>query len=66
VIARRQSARWWEVDATTALARLWHRQGATTKGIKLLEPIYAWFTEGFERPALISARALLDEVRLGG
>jgi hypothetical protein len=28
-----------------------------------LEPVYAWFTEGFDTPDLKEAAALLDELR---
>ena len=29
----------------------------------LLAPVYAWFTEGFETPDLLEAKALLDELK---
>jgi len=28
-----------------------------------MTPIYGWFTEGFDTPDLMAARALLDELR---
>jgi len=28
-----------------------------------MAPIYGWFTEGFDTPDLMAARALLDELR---
>jgi predicted ATPase len=48
--------------SATDLARLWHRRGKREAARDLLEPIYAWFTEGFDWPDLRSARALLDEL----
>ncbi len=29
----------------------------------LLAPVYGWFTEGFDTPVLMEAKALLDELR---
>jgi predicted ATPase len=59
-VARRQEARSWELRTTTGLARLWHKQGRTAEAQALLAEIYGWFTEGFETPALVEARALLE------
>ena len=30
--------------------------------VRVLVPVYGWFTEGFGTPDLIDARALLDEL----
>ena len=59
-VARHQGARLFELTAATDLARLWQQQGKRGAAVGLLEPIYAWFTEGFEFPELRSARTLLD------
>ena len=48
-IARRQEAKTFELRAATSLARLWQRQGKRDAARALLAPLYAWFTEGFER-----------------
>jgi predicted ATPase len=61
-VARRQSARSWELRAATQLARLWRSQGKTDQARDLLAPIYGWFTEGFDTPDLKDAKALLDEL----
>jgi len=58
-VARRQSAKFWELRAATSLARLWREQGKRTEARELLAPIYNWFTEGFDAPVLQDARALL-------
>jgi predicted ATPase len=63
-VARRQSARFWELRAAISLARLWREQGKRTEACDLLAPVYDWFTEGFDAPDLVDAKALLDE--LGG
>jgi predicted ATPase len=62
-IAKSQSAKPWELRATTSLARLWIEQARQSEAQDLLTPIYAWFTEGFEMEDLKEARALL--IRLG-
>ena len=64
-IAQGQSAKSWELRAATSLARLWQSQGKTTQACDLLAPVYGWFTEGFDTPDLIDAKALLDELEPG-
>jgi class 3 adenylate cyclase/predicted ATPase len=61
-IARRQSAKLWELRAVTSLARLWRAQGKWAEARDLLASVYGWFTEGFDTPVLQEARALLDEL----
>jgi predicted ATPase len=59
-VARHQSAKFWELRATTTLARLWFDRGKRAEAHDLLAPIYGWFTEGFDTPDLKEAKALLD------
>jgi hypothetical protein len=61
-IARRQSAKWWELRAIICLAHLLASQGRRDEARTMLAEIYAWFTEGFDLPDLKNARALLDEL----
>ena len=61
-ISRSQSAKWWELRASTRLARLWHSQGKTVEARDLLAPVYSWFTEGFDTADLKDAKSLLGEV----
>ena len=61
-IARRQSAKSWELRAAMSLSRLWQRQGKRDEARKLLAEIYGWFTEGFDTADLKDAKALLDEL----
>ena len=59
-VARRQSAKPFELRAASSLARLWCCQGRRTEARDLLAPIYGWFTEGFDTPDFKDAKALLD------
>ena len=59
-VARRQSAKLFELRTATSLARLWRNQGKRAEARDLLAPIYAWFTEGFDAPDLVEAKALID------
>ena len=61
--ARQQQARSLELSATTALARLRQRQGRGADGRRMLDEIYAWFTEGFATADLRAAKTLLQELR---
>lgn len=63
-VARRQEARLFELRAAVALGRLWLSQGRTEEALALVQPVYNWFTEGFDLPDLVEARELLAE--LGG
>jgi DNA-binding SARP family transcriptional activator/tetratricopeptide (TPR) repeat protein len=59
-LARQQSAKSWELRATTSLCRLWQQQGKRGEARELLGEIYDWFTEGFDTPDLQNAKTLLD------
>ncbi len=61
-IARRQSAKSLELQATMSLARLWQRQGKQQTARATLSEIYNWFTEGFDTKDLQEAKALLEEL----
>jgi predicted ATPase len=61
-VASSQSAKSWELRATTSLARLWQHQGKRAEARELLQPVYDWFTEGFDTQDLKDAKALLDEL----
>jgi tetratricopeptide (TPR) repeat protein len=61
-IATQQGAKTFELRAATSLARLWRDEGKRTEARNLLAPIYDWFTEGFDTPVLMEAKALLDEL----
>jgi class 3 adenylate cyclase/predicted ATPase len=61
-VAKRQSAKIFELRAATSLSRLWRDQGKRTEARDLLAPTYNWFTEGFDTPVLQDAKALLDDL----
>ena len=61
-IARRQESRWWELRATTSLARLLVKQDRRDEARTMLSEIYGWFTEGFDTADLKEAKALLGEL----
>jgi predicted ATPase len=61
-VARRQSAKMWELRAAAGFARLRRDQGRRVEARDLLTPVYEWFTEGHDTPDLKEAKALLDEL----
>jgi predicted ATPase len=61
-IARKQSAKSWELRATTSLARLLVKQRRRDEARAMLADIYGWFAEGFDTADLKDAKALLDEL----
>jgi class 3 adenylate cyclase/tetratricopeptide (TPR) repeat protein len=61
-IARAQEARWWELRATTTLAKLLRDTGRRAEARAILAEIYNWFTDGFDTPDMKDAKALLDEL----
>jgi predicted ATPase len=63
-VARKQSAKSWELRAATSLAQLLTSRGRRDEARAMLINIYNWFTEGFDTADLKDAKALLDE--LGG
>ncbi|HZC46996.1 MAG TPA: hypothetical protein VE243_11010, partial [Candidatus Acidoferrum sp.] len=61
-IAQHQSAKSWELRATTSLARFLAAQGSRDEARAMLAEIYGWFTEGFDTRDLTDAKALLDQL----
>ena len=61
-IARKQSAKLFELRATASLARLLAMQGDRAAAHEMLARIYDWFTEGFDTRDLKEAKILLDEL----
>lgn len=63
-LARSQSAKSWELRIATTLAGLMADRGDHVSAFDLLSGIHGWFTEGHATRDLMSARSLLDELRL--
>jgi predicted ATPase len=61
-VARRQSARSWELRAALSLCRLWEKRGRREDARQYLAEVYDWFTEGFNTPDLLEARRLLNRI----
>ncbi len=61
-IARDQNAKAWELRAATSLAGLWQSRGRNDDARELLEPVYKWFSEGFDTPDLVEAEQLLKSI----
>jgi predicted ATPase len=61
-IAKKQKEKSLELRAVMSLGRLLQKQSKTKEAKSLLEDIYGWFTEGFDRPDLQDAKALLTEL----
>jgi class 3 adenylate cyclase/tetratricopeptide (TPR) repeat protein len=60
--SQRQGARWYELRATTSLARLLSDNGRRDDARAMLAEIYNWFTEGFDTADMKDAKALLGEL----
>ena len=62
-IARSQQSKWFELRAVLSLCRM--RQGGSRgSGVRdLLLPIHNWYTEGFDTPDLLAARAFLQSYK---
>ncbi len=58
--ARAQHAKSWELRSATTLAEVLANRGEHGEARALLEPVYGWFTEGFDTRDLKQAKALLD------
>ena len=62
-VARRQQAKSLELRAAISLGRLWQQQGKRHEARAMLEPIYGWFTEGFDTLDLQEAKALIEALQ---
>jgi class 3 adenylate cyclase/predicted ATPase len=59
-VARKQEALMWELRSAVSLATLLRERGSGTEAVRLLEPIYRRFSEGFACPDLMAAKDLLS------
>jgi predicted ATPase len=58
-LGRDQGARAWELRTSIGLAGLWASDGRRDAARTLLQPVFEWFTEGFETADLAAAKHLL-------
>jgi DNA-binding SARP family transcriptional activator/predicted ATPase len=58
--ASARDAKSLELRAATSAARVWQARGERARARATLARVYDWFTEGFDTPDLVAARALLD------
>ena len=58
-LAKKQSAKVFELRATKELAIIWKKQGKSEKGYKMLKKVYEQFTEGHDSIDLLEAREIL-------
>jgi tetratricopeptide (TPR) repeat protein len=61
-VARGLDARTLELRAATSLARVLAAHGRRRHARALVEPLVAWFTEGFETRTFVDAKALLAKL----
>jgi len=59
---RKQGAKFFELEATTAFARWLNANGRAAEARTILTNAYDLFTEGFDTPALRDAKTLLGEM----
>jgi tetratricopeptide (TPR) repeat protein len=60
--ARTQRAKLLELRAAVSLSRLWQHQSKQEQAHALLAEVYGWFSEGFDTPDLVEAKALLAQL----
>jgi predicted ATPase len=61
-MARDEGTKSLELRAAISLARLHCARGSDREARDLLEPVYAWFTEGLDTRDLLGAKELLDRL----
>jgi len=61
-VAVKQRAKSWELRAACTYVHFLRGQGRRKEALELLQPVYNWFTEGFDTQDLKNAKALLNEL----
>jgi tetratricopeptide (TPR) repeat protein len=60
--AQSQASKSWELRAAVDLGHLLKKSRREAEAASIVRAVYSWFTEGFDTPDLIRARALLEEL----
>jgi len=61
-IAQSQQAKSLELRAAASLGRLWQASGRPALAKQLLQPLYDWFSEGFDTTDLQAAQSLISQL----
>jgi tetratricopeptide (TPR) repeat protein len=61
-VAVRQSAKFHELRTMLHIGQIWKKRGEVVELKQNLDPLYNWFTEGFDMPDLKAAKKLLAEI----
>lgn len=61
-ISHQQQSKMFELRATVSLCRHWRTQGRQAEAFTRLSELYSWFSEGFDTPDLVEAKALLNSL----
>jgi class 3 adenylate cyclase/tetratricopeptide (TPR) repeat protein len=64
-MAEERGLKLFSLRAARDLAGLWQRRGNNTEARRMLQPLYGWFTEGFQFSDLRETKALLDALQKG-
>jgi predicted ATPase len=61
-LSRKQGAKWFELRASRSLSRYQLDLHRVNEARETMTPVFEWFTEGFDTPDFLEAKALLDEM----
>jgi len=61
-MSRERRGRSLELRAANGLAQLWRSQHRARDALNLIQPLYEGFTEGFDAPDLMQAKALIESL----
>lgn len=64
-LAKKQSAKTYELRAALELARMWQKQGKINDAFNILQETYNKFTEGFDSVDMKEGRGFLEELKTG-